>query len=109
MDKEKIWHYYCSFGRMGFIEGMFVATESEIDKHIGANVYFGEVLGKHSEIYTEFDWSDLTELTEDENLIEKCVENNIVPNGYNPLDYIQEEESDEEDEEELLLEETEEE
>lgn len=95
---DKIWHYHLDCGRMGYIEGMFVATEKEIQNEIGSTIYFGEVLGKHSEITSDLDWDDLEELTDDEELIEKCIKFNIIPNGYNPLDYIYREE-DEEDEE----------
>lgn len=95
---DKIWHYHLDCGRMGYIEGMFVAAEEEIENNVGLIVNFGEALGKHSEITTTFNWDDIEELTDDQDLIEKCVNANIVPNGYNPLDYIyEEEEEDDED------------
>lgn len=40
-------------GRMGELEGAFEADESQIENLIGQDVYFGEVLGKHSEIRCE--------------------------------------------------------
>ena len=33
---------------MGSVEGLFVADEEEIQRNMGMQVYFGEILGKHS-------------------------------------------------------------
>jgi hypothetical protein len=78
-------------GRMGSVGGVFVSTKEEIEKNIGEDVYFGEILGKHSEIYGVLEESDLNILTEDQDFIEKCILYGISEIGYNPLNYIGEE------------------
>ena len=42
------------FGRMGELQGLFVAEELDVQDLIGKEVYFDEVLGKHSEINSDF-------------------------------------------------------
>ena len=76
---------------MGNVEGIFVSTKEEIKKNIGEDVYFGEILGKHSEIYGVLKESDLNILTEDQDFIEKSILYGTSETGYNPLDYIGEE------------------
>lgn len=78
-------------GRMGSVGGVSVSTKEEIEKNIGKDVYFGEILGKHSEIYGVLEESDLNILTEDQDFIEKSILYGTSETGYNPLDYIGEE------------------
>lgn len=89
--KDKIlykFHWDC--GRQGAVGGTFVSTKEEISKNIGKQVYFGEILGKYSEIYGDLDEDDLSILTEDQDFIEKFIELGIS-SGYNPLEYINDE------------------
>jgi len=76
-------------GNMGCLEGLFIADESDLDKLIGEEIYFGEVLGKHSNICGFLEESDVTEKSDDQDLIAKLEE--IFPektlSGYNPFDY----------------------
>ena len=72
----------------GSVQGMFVSTENEIYKHLGCDVQFGEILGKHSEVSGTLDLEDLTVISEDQDFIEKFVEVVGSSTGYNPLDYI---------------------
>lgn len=55
---------------------------------IGKRVYFGEILGKHSEILGELEEKDLRVLTEYHDFIEKFEEFGCA-SGYNPLQYIE--------------------
>lgn len=77
-------------GRMGTLEGLFIAEKEDVEKAIGKQVYFGEVLGKHSEIYGELEKDEIKLITEDKIVINKCEEIFKSPtlSGYNPLDYI---------------------
>lgn len=86
------------FGRMGSLEGVFVADTDDVKKLIdsGTEIYFGEVLGKHSEIMGVIEDKHLVKVTDDEKFIE-LFETYELENGYNPFEYIQE--SDEEEEE----------
>jgi hypothetical protein len=76
------------FGRMGELEGIFVADTEDVAKLIesGKEIYFGEVLGKHSEIISAITSDDLKLVTEDAGFIE-LFEKYDLSNGYNPFDY----------------------
>lgn len=91
-----LYKFYWDCGRSGKLESIFVADAKEIENVFGREVYFGEVLGKHSEIYGTLEAGDFTLLTEDKSFIE-LFEKHIGTVGYNPFDYIEEDE--EEDEE----------
>lgn len=77
-------------GRMGSVTGLFVTTVGTLTKSFGKAVYFGEILGKHSEVYGELSESDITVVTDDKDFIEKLV-NLLGPtvSGYNPLSYLE--------------------
>lgn len=74
-------------GRMGNLEGVFIADTEDveylIDNHI--SVYFGEVLGKHSEISGEVCRDEIKMITTDENVI-GIVQEHGLESGYNPFD-----------------------
>lgn len=86
----KLWKFFWDCGRQGNLEGVFAATEEQINNVTGKEIYFGEVLGKHSEIFGILDKENVTFLTDDQHFIEKCKEYKIVPSGYNPLEWINE-------------------
>jgi hypothetical protein len=66
----------------------FIATKEQVAKLISSKieVYFGEVLGKHSEIYGAIEKKDIKLLTDDIKAVE-IVEKYNLTNGYNPFDY----------------------
>ena len=74
------------FGRSGNLSGIFVQSKDFVDRLIGCEVYFGEVLGKHSEVYGEIESEDLVLVTENEEFI-KLFQEYDLSNGYNPFDY----------------------
>lgn len=79
--------------RMGEAEGLFIAPEVAVKALIGQEVYFGEILGKHSEVYGTIDKDDITLMSIDRVLIEKLHDVfGYTISGYNPLDYITEDE-----------------
>lgn len=94
MSKKALWKFEWDVRRMGKVRGMFIATDEEVEKHIGAQVYFGEILGKHSEIHGTLDREDLTRLTDDAEFIAKFEEYGCA-SGYNPLRYLAETEEEE--------------
>jgi hypothetical protein len=53
-------HWYC--GRLGDLSGLFVSSRAAVSSVIGMDVYFGEVLGKHSEIYGTLEASEIEEV-----------------------------------------------
>lgn len=87
--------YNESFGRMGKLEGLFVCTKDELESLNGRLVDFGEVLGKHSEVYTDKVYENCKAISEDPDLISDLQTVLDYPNticGYNPFDYIEEDE-----------------
>lgn len=88
-----IYSFYWDCGRMGNVAGMFVADIEKMEQSIGKRVYFGEILGKHSEIYGTLEQGDIELKTADQDFIFKFEEvmGEDFCEGYNPLDYLEEE------------------
>lgn len=77
-------------GRMGELNGTFLAYEEDIFAASGKCVYFGEVLGKHSDVMVDdFDQLDI-ELVSDDPLVVQTFQEYELSSGYNPFDYIEE-------------------
>lgn len=92
---KKLYSFYWDCGRAGGLQGLFVAEESEVNKIMGKEVYFGEVLGKYSEVYGTVDEGDIEVVSDDQEKIEWLV--SILGtdiSGYNPLNYYEEGEGD---------------
>ena len=88
MDKY-LWKFYWNCRREGEVEGLFVATEDEVNNSIGKEVRFGEILGKHSEVGGTIEEGEITKLDLDFETVEKVTK--LLGNtwaGYNPLEYI---------------------
>jgi len=85
-DTKGIYKFYWNCGRQGDLEGVFVATRKEVKEIIGKRVYFGEVLGKHSEVYDNMRQGDITLVTEEPTVL-GLFEENELSSGYNPFDY----------------------
>lgn len=86
---KTLYKFNQNYGRMGDLEGIFIAEDSEVAKAIGRRVYFGEVLGKHSEIYSELQEDDIKALTTDAAAIEVIEKYLNGGTGWNPMDYVQ--------------------
>jgi hypothetical protein len=87
--KKGVYKFHWDYGRMGEVDGVFVASQESIAKAIGKQVYFGEILGKHSEVYGELDDGDYELLTDNPEVVALVLEHKLE-SGYNPLDYIEE-------------------
>lgn len=99
----KLYEFKLDCGRMGFLDGLFVAEDSEVKELEGKYIYFGEALGKHSEISVLFSTKHhLTVKSEDEEFIKKLVDlmEDETISGYNPLEYYDPEEYEDEDDDE---------
>lgn len=83
---EKVYKWAWDCGRMGNLDGLFVADEQDVADAAGKDVYFGEVLGKHSEVYGELKAEEFTELSADDAVVAFVKEHG--PFGWNPLGYI---------------------
>ena len=75
-------------GRMGEVESIFVADVDEVNEAIGKTVYFGEILGKHSEVIVDITEENFTKLTEDP-VIVAFFEKHVGSIGHNPLEYLE--------------------
>ncbi len=84
----KIYEYGCDCGRMGVLDGIFVADDADVAKVIGKTLYFGEVLGKHSDITVNLEESELAVKSEDQDFIKKFIEimGNGTISGFNPVE-----------------------
>lgn len=90
----KLYKFFVGCGRMGNVEGLFFAEESEIDDLIGKQIYFGEILGKHSEIVFNLEADHLTVINLSDDAVEelhKALGRERTISGYNPFDYYEEE------------------
>lgn len=98
MTKKVLYKFFWDCGRMGEVESVFIATPDEVANVIGKDVYFGEILGKHSDVYGTLEESEFTIISDDQEKIEwlKGVAGSTI-SGYNPLDYIYIEEDYEDD------------
>ena len=54
-----LWNFYWDCGRQGCIDSIFKATKEEVEAAYGKTIYFGEILGKHSEIFGELEECDI--------------------------------------------------
>lgn len=85
---KALFKFYWDCGRMGDLDGLFVANKEEVKKAIGKDIYFGEVLGKHSEIEGTLEKGDFEMITDDPNVV-RVFEEHSIYSGHNPLDYLE--------------------
>jgi len=71
-------------GRSGELEGVFIESKAKVKYLIdkGIKVYFGEVLGKHSEVYGSITESEIELVSDEPEAIKWC-----TPSGYDPFQY----------------------
>lgn len=86
--KKGIYKLHFDCGRMGDLEGIFIAPKEHVDILIkeGIEVYFGEVLGKHSEITGPIEKKDITLVSDSLEAI-NIIEELDLETGYNPFAY----------------------
>lgn len=84
-----LYKMHADCGRMGDLYATFVSTPEQINNLIGTEVYFGEVLGKHSDITVTMKPEHFTVLTQDQNFINKFMEYGLE-SGHVPFYYIEE-------------------
>lgn len=80
-------------GRSGTVEGLILTTQEQIDAHVGQEIYYGEILGKHSEVYGPFLAEDFSPVpVSQETVNDLYTVFGTTVSGYNPFHYILEEE-----------------
>ena len=84
----KLYKFHWGVHRMGDLRGVFLAEPEDVASAIGRGVYFGEVLGKHSEIEGTLDVGDVTEIECSAEFVAEFA--TLFPRGFdwNPLRYI---------------------
>lgn len=85
---KKLYRFDFDCGRMGDLEGIFVADDADVAAAIGQELRFGEVLGKHSDIQGTLDEGEVTILTDDAKAIEVIEKHLNGGTGFNPLHYL---------------------
>lgn len=95
---KKLFKFYWDCGRSGSLEGLFFATQEQVDAVIDKDVYFGEALGKHSEVYGTIEAGDIEEVPLPEEAVAALLEHlGEDVSGYNPLNYLEDEDEDADD------------
>ncbi len=75
-------------GRMGSLEGLFIEEKEYVQALVesGIEVYFGEVLGRHSEVYGPVGKDEITLVSDDPAAI-KVITDLKLSSGFNPFEY----------------------
>lgn len=86
--KKAIFKFNVDCGRQGQLDGVFISTKEKVKKlhESKIDVYFGEVLGKHSEIFGEIEEHEITFISDNEEAV-KVVEEHNLTSGHNPFNY----------------------
>jgi hypothetical protein len=81
---EKLFKINFDCGRSGHLSGTFVDTQERVDCLVNKqiSVYFGEALGKHSEVYGPISEEEISVVSVNPEIVNAGVES-----GYNPFDY----------------------
>ena len=101
----KLYQYYEDCGRMGSIEGLLILTDEQVAKYKehSHNLYWDELLGKHSEGHFDFSDETLTVIDIPEDVVKILLDKigNVLSGPFD-LEYFDEmiEEAKEEDYEE---------
>lgn len=87
MSNAGIYRFYWDCGRNGDLSGIFIADADAVEKIQGKEVYFGEVLGKHSDIHGTIDPGEITLVSDKPSDVEVFARLGL-DNGYNPFSYL---------------------
>lgn len=89
-----VYRFHCSFGRQGDLDGVFAATHDAVRGAMGVRVYFGEVLGKHSDVALNLKPEHITLISDDLTVVE-LFEKHRLRTGLNPFQYLSQEDDQE--------------
>ena len=93
---KAIVEFFWDCGRSGEVSGLFICEEEDLNKIIGRDIYFGEILGKHSEVSGTISAEDFVIKSRDQDAVDSVISifgEHI--SGYNPFDYLPEEDLEE--------------
>lgn len=85
---KAVYKFHKDCGRMGELDGLLIASTEEVRVlcEAGLDVYFGEVLGKHSEV-TGVIKSNMFKLVSESHEVIEVIEKFDLQNGFDPFDY----------------------
>lgn len=105
ITERNLYRLSCDFGRMGRVEGIFTATKEDVRALQGRTIYFGEILGKHSQVALEIDEGAIQLIDKYGPFVEQAEQllghhirdpwtpwDSYTISGYNPFGYVTEEE-----------------
>ena len=81
-SEKFLYSFFWDCGRSGEVSGVFKAKPIEVENLIGRSVYFGEILGKHSEVFGTIEEDEIKLESDDPMVVRAAIES-----GYNPLKY----------------------
>lgn len=87
-------YWDCAYGKL---DGLFLADPDQVKKVIGKTIYFGDVLGKHSDVYGTLDDDSLTLISDNAELLFEDLFDDDTLCGYNPIEWWEENHEDYED------------
>ena len=94
----KLYSFEADYGRSGTLSGLFVSSDEEMDLLNDTTIYFGEALGKHSEVWIDdFKWQDHCKVvSDDQDKIEWLISIlGFSVSGFDPSNYYDYTDSDE--------------
>lgn len=93
---KKVYKYEEYFGRMGSLDGVFVASDKDIaDLKRIKRIYLGEVLGKHSEVSATASDETIKLITDDQNVVKFFIQHLGGSTGTDLVGYMRDQEGDE--------------
>lgn len=93
---KALYKFHVDCGRMGSLDGIFIAEDAEVQALAGKPVYFGEVLGKHSDVEVDLKAEHFQRITDDAVFV-NSFETFKCQSGFDPRDYIHEEDDEQDD------------
>lgn len=86
--KKGIYKLHIDCGRSGVVEGLFVTYTLYVEALLASKVvvYFGEILGKHSEIHKAIEPEEIKLITKEKKVVKMFEAYNLAI-GHNPFNY----------------------
>lgn len=87
-DMSAIYRMKIDYGRAGTLFGLFVSTPEKVQEALSHTLYFGELLGKHSDIYGKLNEEEVQMITDDPVAVAIFLQYDLET-GYNPVKQYQ--------------------
>ncbi len=89
---KRLYRFVSDCHRNSILSELFITDDRDVSSIIEKSVYFGEVLGKYSEIIGTIGFEEIIEVSVDQDRVSKLESVFGGPNlsGYNPFNYLSE-------------------